>query len=219
MSHRHESGAINVLLLPLLAAILLLVAALVLAGWAYSGRQDYKDNVDAKVAGAVKLAKDAESKAKEAEFADRVKNPLKAYTGPSEFGSIALKYPKTWSGYVVSNTASGNATLEGYFSPNVVPAITDQSSIFALRVSVVDSAYSDVLQGLQSKQGVTVTPYALPKVPKTVGVRIEGQIEDQKSGTMIILPLRDKTLEVYTESNNYETDFNNNILPNLSFIP
>jgi hypothetical protein len=24
---------------------------------------------------------------------------------------------------------------------------------------------------------------------------------------------------VYTESNNYEADFNNNILPNLSFIP
>jgi hypothetical protein len=219
MKNHNQDGTTDVLLLPLIIAVVLLVASLGFGFWAFGQYQDYKNNADQKVAAAVVRAKQTEDTVKDKQYAEAAKLPFKTYTGPEETGTLSLQYPKTWSGYVVSSTTSGNAALEGYFNPNIVPSVQDQSSIFALRISVVDSAYSDVLQSLQDQQGATITPYALPKVPKAVGVRVEGQIENQKSGTMVILPLRDKTLEVYTESNNYEADFNNNILPNLSFIP
>jgi hypothetical protein len=48
---------------------------------------------------------------------------------------------------------------------------------------------------------------------------LSGQIAQQQKGTMVILPLRDKTLEVWTESDAYLSDFKNYVLPNLTFSP
>src|SRR4051794_28439176 len=100
MSMKSEAGAINALLLPLLVALLLLVGVAVFGVWAFGSRQDYKDNVDAKIATAVASAKVDEDKVKDAQFAEESKNPLKTYTGPAAYGSVTINYPKTWSGYV-----------------------------------------------------------------------------------------------------------------------
>jgi hypothetical protein len=56
MKANSQSGAINALLLPLLVALLLLVGVAVFGVWAFGSRQDYKDNVDAKIATAVTAA-------------------------------------------------------------------------------------------------------------------------------------------------------------------
>ena len=45
-----------------------------------------------------------------------------------------------------------------------------------------------------------VAPFAAAKVPSVVGVRVDGQINSLKTGTMIVLPLRDKTIELWTEA-------------------
>jgi hypothetical protein len=36
---------------------------------------------------------------------------------------------------------------------------------------------------------------------------------------MVILPLRDKTLEISTEAAQYQPDFNTYVLPNVTFNP
>jgi hypothetical protein len=217
----NEYGAVNGLLLPLLVAVLLLIGAVVFGFWAYGSRQDYKDNVDAKITTAVAAAKQAESTSKEKEFAERDKNPLRTYTGPSEFGSIGIQYPKTWSAYVADD-AEGSPFVDGYFQPSVVPDIQSENSIFALRVQVVDSSYSEELQNFSddvTSGKLSVQPYAAPKVPKIVGSKISGQLTDKISGEKVLLPLRDKTLEIWTESNQYIPDFENIILANLTFQP
>jgi hypothetical protein len=198
-----------------------LIGVAVFAYWAYSGRQDYKDNVDAKVATAVASAKQEEGKLKDAQFAEAEKNPLKTYVGPSAYGSVTVQYPKTWSAYV-ADTDDTTPFVDGYFQPNVVPDISAQSSSFALRIQVVQNSYDSVLQTFQAqlKQGkVTVQPYALPKLPKTVGSRLSGAIAQDKQGDMVLLPLRDKTLKIWTESASFKSDFDNIILKNLSFSP
>lgn len=217
----NEHGAINALLLPLIAAVLLFIGALVFGMWAYGGRQDYKDNVDAKIAVAVAAAKQAESQAKEKEFAERDKNPLRTYTGPSEFGSISIQYPKTWSAYVADDN-QGSPFVDGYFQPSVVPNIQSENSVFALRVQVVDANYSDELQAFSDAVNtgkVAVQPYAAPKVPKIVGSKVTGQLTDKLTGEKVLLPLRDKTLEIWTESTQYQPDFDNIIMANLTFQP
>jgi hypothetical protein len=123
-----------------------LVAALSFGAWAFMGRQDYKNNVDAKIKTAIQAntkvvqAKDA------ADYAEAAKNPLKSYTGPEAYGSVALQYPKTWSGYVVTGTGQ---PLDAYFNPDVVPSVSDQKSVFALRVQVVASSYTQTLAQFQ----------------------------------------------------------------------
>lgn len=218
MKKHNQDGAVNVLLVPLVLASLFLIGALTFGYWAFSSRQDYKDNVDQKVSAAVTVARREESISKDKAFAQAEKNPFKIYNGPEQYGSIAVTYPKTWSAYVDSTKNSG-ATVDGYFAAGAVPSITDDNSTFALRVQVLSQAYSEVLRSFTGQPGITTTPYALPKVPKVVGVKMTGQIEDDKTGTMVILPLRNTTLEIYTTAPAFNGDFNDIILPNFTFAP
>ena len=39
----------------------------------------------------------------------------------------------------------------------------------------------------------------MAKVPSVVGVEITGQIQEQKTGVLVVLPLRNQVLEVWTE--------------------
>lgn len=198
----------------------MLLGAGAFAVWAYNGRQDYKNNVDTKISTAVETNKQLVQAQDAKQYAEAAKQPLKTYVGPEAYGSVHISYPKIWSAYV--DTTGGATGLNGYLYPDTVPSITSQSSVFALRVEVVQTAYDKVVSQFNGvlKQGkVTVTPYKLVKVPSIVGVRIDGQIATNKQGSMIVLPLRDKTLEIWTESTAFLNDFNNNILPYASFSP
>lgn len=221
MIKHNQVGAVNGVVVSLILTVLLLIGAIVFGGWAYSGRQDYKNNTDAKISTAVAAAKQKEGTRKDAEFAEAAKNPLKTYRGPEAFGTLTINYPKTWSGYV-DDVSKGTALIDGYFAPGVVPSISDENSVFSLRVQVVQEPYSQTLQSLDSPQRegkVTVSAYALPKQPKVVGVLVSGQLDDDTNATMVILPLRSDTLKIWTEGSPYLNDFNNSILPNFDFVP
>lgn len=221
MIKRNQDGAVNGVVISLVLTILLLLGAIGFAAWAFSSRQDYKNHTDSKVSAAVQAAKAQESTAKDKQFAEDEKNPLKTYTSPEALGSLVINYPKTWSGYVDS-TGTGGAALNGYFSPGVVPSINNQNSVFALHVQVLNQSYSQVLQNFTSQQKdgkLTISAYSLPKLPKIVGVKVNGELSDQKDGTVVILPIRSQTLEIETDGTQYLGDFNNNILPNFSFSP
>lgn len=220
MAKLRQNGAINALLLPLIVVVLLLIGAAVFAFWAYGGRQDYKNNVDQKIAAAVTVAKKAEDSKNAADYAEAAKNPLKTYVGPTDYGRLQVSYPKTWSAYIDQSSGS-NVVINGYFYPDYVPDINGTTS-YALRVQIINQSYSQSLQGFtQSAQlgSVKVVPYTLPKLPSVVGSRIDGALSQTKKGTMIVLPLRDKTVEVWTEAPQFQNDFATYILPNLTFSP
>lgn len=222
MKNREQRGEINILLIPLILVVLLLFGAAYFGYWSFGSRQDYKNNTDEKIATAVDIAKQQESTIKDQQFAEAQKSPLKAYTSPAADGTIVVNYPKTWSGYI-DTTGNGGGLFDGYFNPQVVAADTgDGTTLYALRVEVAQETYDQVLQdysGQLQTGTIKVSPYKLPKVPSVVGVKITGQIQPQKKGTMIVLPLRGNTLEVWTESSQYTGDFNKYILPNLTFSP
>jgi hypothetical protein len=224
MIKHNQDGAISGLVVSLVLAVLLLIGALAFGGWAFNSRQDYKNHTDSKVNAAVTVAKQQESTAKDAQFAEEIKQPLKTYQSPEAYGSLMVNFPKTWSAYV-NDTSTTNILVDGYFAPGVVPSINDQNSVFALRVQVLNQSYAQVLQAFSGQQQdgkLTVSAYALPKLPKIVGVEAVGQLTGQTGTatvTMVVLPLRSYTLEIWTEGSQYLADFNNNILPNFSFSP
>lgn len=230
---KHNQDGLSGVAVSLALAVLLLIGAIGFGAWAYSGRQDYKDNADAKIAEAVTAAKQQEAAAKDSQFAEEIKNPLKTYNGPEAYGSIVLKYPKTWSGYVIDanddNSSDSSTPVDGYFHPGVVPSADGSASLFSLRLQVLGQSYSEVVDelnnGSSSGNPPVIRPYALPKVPKAVGVKITGVLpvdssgSDNKTGVMVILPLRSQTIELWTEGNRYVNDFNKYILPNFRFSP
>jgi hypothetical protein len=223
MSNDRQGGSINILLVPLILSVVLLIAAIAGGIWAYGERQDYKDNVEKKVATAVTSAKAQTQAADAIKYAEEAKNPLKTHVGLPAFGSVTVVYPKTWSGYVIE-TGKGNTPLSNYYHPDVVPGSggAETDIAYALRIQIVEQPYDQVLNSFNSQvtgKKVTVAPYTLPKVPNTIGSRIDGQITQKKQGSMIILPLRNLTLQIWTESSTYMKDFDEIILPNISFQP
>jgi len=218
MNRSQQGNTLIIVVIALLAVATLGLA--VLSAWAYSERSRYKEQTESIVAKAVEENTAEVRQKAAADFAEEAKKPLRPYVGPEAFGTVRFEYPKTWSLY--DGGGSGSSELDIYGAPEIVPAAQNPASTFALRVQVVSSAYSDVLRTYQSQQKsgkVKIAPYSLPKTPGIVGSRLDGQLAPQKQGSMVVLPLRDKTLKMWTESDAGKADFDNIILPNTSFVP
>lgn len=201
--------------------LILLMAVGAFAAWAYTSRQDYKNNVDKKIAAAVKVQDQKTSSAKDVEFAQKEKSPLKQYKSPATYGAISIMYPKTWSAYVVE-TDTATLPVDGYFHPGFVPNTVTGLNNFALRVQVSNTKYATEMSQLDNfvKGGqLKISPYTAPKVPGVSGVFAQGTIANGKNGLMVMFPLRDKTIKIFTESTQYSDDFKNFVLANLTFEP
>ena len=221
MNRLSQRGAINILLIPFIMLVIFFLGAAGFGFWAFSQRNHYKNNSDQEVSAAVNQAIASQKKVDAADYAEQAKKPYDTYIGPSAFGNITVNYPKTWSSYVVENERGGNP-VSGYFQPGFVPSVSDIDNTFALRVELVQTSYDTVLSQFKAALTigkVTITPYTLPKVPSIVGSRVEGQITPTKQGTMVILPLRNMTLKIWTESNDFKGDLDTHVLPNFSFVP
>jgi hypothetical protein len=212
---------LNVLLVPFILAVLFLLGAIGFAVWAYTGMQDYKLNVQPKIDQAVAIAEEKTKTEKDKEFVEKEKSPVRTYKAPQTAGSLVITYPKTWSAFV-EESDKNNELVNGYFHPSYVPAV-DSETDFALRVEIVSESYDQVLKQFEGKVKsgkLKISAYKAPKMPAgLVGARVDGEINTGQQDSMVIFPLRDKTIKVSTESAQFLGDFNNIILANLTFQP
>lgn len=199
-----------------------LIATAIVAFMIYSSRADYKNNTDQKIAAAVKDAEAKQAAKLQQEFAEAAKSPYKTYRGSVTFGTVTFDYPKSWSVYVAA--ASTEQPINAYFHPDQVPAL-DSDAAYGLRLELVDFEYNDALAEFESAIGdgsVKAKAYIPPKMKDISntqpGVRLDGTIDTEQQGSMVILRVRDKTLKLYTLSNDFRADFEN-VLASLTFIP
>ncbi|GAC1392546.1 MAG: hypothetical protein NVSMB46_08720 [Candidatus Saccharimonadales bacterium] len=220
MKQLNEQAYIDVWLILFIVSLILFLAATGFGAWSFISRQDYKNNSDKKVVAAVSVAQQQTASAKDNEFIQKEKYPLKSYQGPATFGSVGISYPKTWSAFI-TETNAGESSVDGYFHPNYVPGL-QSGTAFALKVNVINQSYDQVMQGftgLVTSGKVSVSAFRASKVPSVLGARIEGSINQGQNDSMVIVPVRDKTLEIMTESHEFSNDFNTIILPSLTFNP
>ncbi len=212
-----EVGSISVVLAAVFG--LFFVAASVFAFWAFAERQDYKNNVDKKISDASVVAIQKAETAKDAEFVEKEKSPVRTYKGPATYGSLSFDYPKTWSVYVAEG--SSGTVLDLYAFPGVIPGITGDQT-FALRVEITSDTYDSVVEDFNSyvESGTLVASAFRPeKVANVLGLRLDGEIEQEVQGAMVLLPLRDRTIKIYTQIPEFVGDLEKIILPSLNFIP
>lgn len=207
------------LIVSLVLSILIALGAGGFGLWAYGQRQDYKDNSDKKVTAAVEVAVKNESERKDAEFVDKEKQPYKTYKSSDVTGVVKITYPKTWSGYVSEDNTS--KPLDAYWHPDIVPGLQSKTA-YALRLEVTNRTYEEELRAFdpQVKGGkATVSPYVPKNVTGVTGARVVGEVNPGQKVTMIVLPLRDKTIKISTESPDFVGDLENIVLANLTFTP
>ena len=211
MKHNHNGNVSSVVLL--VVATLLLVLVSIFAVIQTGNVSKYKNNANQLIASAVVQAKSAQQTLDNASYQKQIQSPFASYLGPASYGSISFSYPKNWSSYI--NNTSG---IDGYFYPGSLPSVDDASaSNYSLRINVVNASYSDTLNTYSSSDA-SVVPYSLPKVQGNIGVQINGKLNNGKTGTLIILPLRTQTLQIWTEGGGFNNEFNQ-ILSSLTFIP
>ncbi len=206
--------------MPLVIFMVLFFMSAGFAVWAFLGRQDFKNNSDKKSAEAVAVAIKKEDTRKDAEFAEAEKSPYKSYTGAATYGSLSFQYPKTWSAYIAESTNS-SMPIDGYFAPNFVPDLKSDTS-FALRAQILGQSYATVLATFNSaiqKSGLDAKAFRAEKVPSVLGTILQGQIIQKKNGIIVLLPLRDKTIKIWTEGDDFKNDFMKIIVPSISFTP
>lgn len=213
----NQKGYVNSLMIPLVLAGLLVLGLAVTTVMYYSRYTDHRDNVEAKAAEAVEAAKAEQAAELQAQFAEDHKSPYQTYVSPSSLGSLEVTYPRTWSAYVVEAT-SGKTALDGYFHPNFVPNVRSDTK-FATRVTISNDSYADSVDNFDRDiEDGKVKAKALT-INDVKGVRLDGQIERDVSGAMVLLPLRDKTLSIWTENPDYLKDFTSIIIAKLKFNP
>lgn len=204
-----------------IVAILMTIFFLSAAGfgiWAFAGMQENKSNLDEKIEAASAVAVENAEAAKEVDFAEREKNPFKQYAGPAQFGSLGFSYPKTWSVYV--EQAEKGTVLDLYAHPNQIAGLGSENS-FAYRVQILSTSYdreAEKIQKLAEDGKATVSVFRPVNVPSELGLRAVGEINNKKQGVLVLLPQRDKTIRIWTESNDFATDFDA-IIASLTFVP
>lgn len=217
MNKHHNSP---LLLIGMIVAVVLFLAAAGFGFWAFGERNDFKNNVDKKANVIANEAVKVSNAKKDAELVEKEKNPLKKYQGPPAFGSLDISYPKTWSAYVIQDDKS-SVPVDGYLHPDYVPGVLSGTA-YALRFRVTSQAYAQELKQFdgKSKSGkVKITAYVPKNVAGVNGSRIEGEINTGQKDYMIMVPLRDKTLKIWTETPSFLNDFDKIILENLKFVP
>lgn len=208
---------LNSLLIPLVIVVVLLFGA---AGAAIYFNGKYKEastNLDAQIAVAVEQSNAELTDELEADFAEREKSPNEAYKAPAELGSVAVTYPKTWSSHVIEKTGSGTV-LNGYFHPGTVPDTRGEEK-FALRVTLESKAYAKEVKSYDDGVDDGELKAKAVTINGVKGVRYDGMIDNDISGAIVLLPLRDRTLKIWTENVDFIKDYNDIILAQLSFTP
>lgn len=213
MQKLNQKGILNPLVIPLVIAVVLVIVASVMAVMYYGKYVDQRDNNQPVIEKAVSDAEEAQKEKLEADFAEREKLPTSSYTSPSELGSVKLTFPKTWSSYV---SVESGSQMNFYGHPNFVPATNVN---YALRMSVVDRSFADEMRqydALVKKGDLKATSVQVSGVK---GSRLDGFFRKDQEGSMVVFPLRDKTLRVWTENVEFRGDYDKIVLKNLTFVP
>lgn len=211
-----QRGSTDPLIIPLAISIVILVMVSGFGIWTYTKYLDASKVEQAEIDQAVQEANAKLTEDLEVAFAEREKSPTKVYKSPQYTGSVEITYPKTWSVYTEEDERGG--AVNAYLNPKEVRNIGSDAPV-ALRLTVKKEKYSAVAEDYAKQADAGVAKITAIEVAGTTGIRVDGQITDDFQGAVVMLPLREKTLKIWTENTSYLNDFNDIVIKNLTFVP
>lgn len=195
--------------------IVLTLAGLGVAIWAYINYTDQKNNVDSKITAAVATAEKAQGDRLEKAFQEREKEPNRLFVGPDDYGRVSFEYPKTWSVYEAKDAVDGG-DYEAYLSPGVVPPVEDIEQ-YALRVTIEEEDYDEVLDSYADLVSEGLLKSSSVKLEDQNGTRLEGNFTKDIRGMAVIFKIRDKTVTLRSDANTFRADFNK-LIESVTFV-
>lgn len=212
-----QQGAVNGAVITSIVLGVLVVILGSVAIWAVINYNDWRNDVQGRINVAVSDARRVQAEEDEARFAEREKEPYDRFIGPDDLGRVEFNYPKTWSVHVAR--AGGNQPFEAFLHPDVVPPINKNQTQYALRVEILNRGYEDVVRSYENRVERGDLRVASVAASGFNGTRYDGNLNQNFDGSMVIFQIRDKTLVVRTDAPVYRPDFDNIVLPSLTFSP
>ena len=207
-----DSSLLKTVIIILLS--LLLIGAILLAYYFYSEYRALSSKFDSEVEAAVIDANKLLENELQAKFDEQEKNPYDTFTGPSDYGSLSFKYPKTWSVYI-ERDASNGGEFRAYLHPKEIYPIDDDHKN-ALEVSIDTDTYENATGAFSDlvKDGDLTT--SVIKINGEDATRYDGKFSDDITGSLVIIKIRDKIAIIRTDAEIYRDDFNK-ILETITF--
>ncbi len=162
----------------------------------------------------------AQKKIDEAQLAKTQNSDFRTYTAPESAGSFTVDIPKSWS--LEISTEDGEGSISGIAMPDYVETKLEQ---YALRFSLLDKKLDEVkkpLDSISTDKGSTKKKVTMQEetVSGIKSFRYTGQISSKiPNGTIILIPLRDKTFSIQTDDNTKYLEVYNTIVKNLRLNP
>lgn len=210
---KKSSGGLKTVLIVLLAV--LLIGALALLAYLYPEYLSTKKDVSTQIATAVAKAEKETSDKKEAEFAEREKEPYSRFSGPADYGELSFEFPKTWSVYVEEDASSGG-DFRAYLNPSQVNP-KPKEGISALRVIIKNSPYDTVLTEYNKYVENGVMTSSTIKINGETASYFKTTDKNDWQGAVVLIRIRDKTAFLQTDSELFLEDFDNIILETTTY--
>lgn len=208
-----ETSLLKTVIIILLA--LLLVGALGLAYYFFSEYRAARTNVDEQIDVAVLDAVKAREDELLAKFEEDYKYPYDSLTGPEDFGSLSLKYPRTWSAYTYKDGSSGEYLV--FLHPDKIPQNPQNSTtVLALRVQIKSESFETATNRFAGfvKRGVLTS--SIVQIDGHDATRYDGQFTSNFTGSVVLIKIRDKVAQIETDAEIHRDDFNK-ILETITF--
>ncbi|MDP4038539.1 MAG: hypothetical protein Q8P54_01045 [bacterium] len=206
--------------------IVLLVLILIMLGisiwFGYRAFINQKD-LDSKYQAGVSDGRSIQKSEDRALAKKETENPYRTYKAPNAYGGFEVSFPKNWSLTIDSTTTD---PIIAYAHPDDVDIKSDK---FALRFILENAqfAVTKIKFDKQTKEAKRNFTAAATKVSGIDAVRYTGILESKtndpketkKIGTVVIVPVRDKTLIFQTDSNENYLNYFNEILSRVKIFP
>lgn len=203
--HKHEEGGVSLMLI---MVIILAVTTVIFGGlsiWAYTEYQRVSGDVNGQIRVAVVEAEQKQREELDKDFLEKEKIPNEKFVGPVDLGRVTFDYPKNWSVYIDSDPTRGG-DYEAYLNPDAVPKVS-QSTQFALRVTIQNKNYDEVVDSYNSKVNKGDLAFSTTTSKGITGSRFDGNFSNNIRGSAVVFPIRDKTLTLRTDANTFKPDF------------
>ncbi len=168
-----------------------------------------------------KAGAEAQKAADDKKFQEAQSSDTRTYTAPEFAGSFSIKLPKLWSLQVTPN--EGTNTIAALANPEYIDTKVEK---YALRFSLINQPYASYKTKLdqQAKQKVSASFKGLSASQTTLsgieGTKYVGQISTKiPNGTVILVPIRDKTFSIETDDNAVYSEVYNSILASVKLNP
>jgi hypothetical protein len=208
---RNDEGETNILLVSTIIFGLVALVFSITSIFSVLDSQNSKHILNSAKQTSYKAGQDAQHQQDIKDQQAAAESPFRSYKAGKDFGNFEIKFPKNWNATVTENVAATNQ-VNLVLHPEIVKALGDPSqpgNNYAFRALLIKQGSDSLQKTLDDRVKAKKMTSKSVTVSGIAAKWYEGAWDDRHTGVMVLVPVRDKTIELITDySKDYINEFN-----------